>query len=155
MFRIVKIEDKDRQNVIEQLKSDLLHNLFVIYDLLHEADKTSMCMAYDTDNSARGRLLVYRGSTNLMGRLDGEKKAARELLRLFPSQKMVLFCPPSLVKVVREKIPHANFYPEYQMYVAKGREQLVTPNLAQRVESKSASLLAELYSTGSPSTSFL
>lgn len=155
MFRIVQVDERNRQGIIEELRLSLLHNLFVIYDLLCEADKTSMYIAYGRDNSTKGHLLVYRGSTNPMVRLDGERKPACELLALLPNQKMVLFCPPPLVNVVKRKFPHANCYPEYQMYVAKGREQLVAPNPAERLRSECASLLAELYSSGGQRFLFL
>lgn len=148
MFRIVNIKGRHRLNVIERLRSDLLHHLFVIYHLLPEPEKTSMYVAYDKDNSPRAHLVVYRGSATPMARLDGEKKPARKLLEVVPSENMVLFCPPRLVNVVKNKFPRAHCYPEHQMHVAKGQERLITPNLAQRLGSGDASLLAELYSSG-------
>ena len=146
VFRIVEVKEENRQSIIERLRPDLLHHLFSIYNLLSEPDKTSVYVAYD-DNLFKGHLLTYRGRT-LMTRLDGEKKSAHKLLELLSNENMILFCPPHLVDVVKEKFPHASCYPEYQMYVAKGEEYLISPNIAQRLELKHASVLAELYSAG-------
>lgn len=146
MFRIVEVRERNRQSVIERLRSNLSHHLFSIYNLLLEPDKTSMYVAYDGD-LLKGHLLTYRGRT-LMTRLDGEKKPARELLELISKEKMILFCPPHLVDDVKEKFPRASFYPEYQMYVAKGEEHLISANSARRLKPRHTSLLAELYSAG-------
>lgn len=146
MFRIVEVKKKNWQSIIERLRSDLSHNLFSIYNMLSEPDKTLMHVAYD-DNLFKGYLLTYRGRT-FMARLDGEKKHARKLLELLSNEKSILFCPPHLVDVVEEKFPHASCYPEYQMYVAKGEEHLISPNFARRLKAGYASLLAEFYSTG-------
>lgn len=148
MFRIVKVEETDRQYMIEQLRSDFLHNLFVIYDLLYEPEKTSMYIAYGKDNSPGAYIVVYTGSVTPMARLDGEGKPACKLLGSLSIENLVLFCPPCLLNVVKNRFPSAHCYPEHQMYVAKGEERLVTPKLAQRLEPGEAPLLAELYSSG-------
>lgn len=148
--KIAKVDEKNRSDVIKRLRSDLLHNLFAIHTLVQDPEKTTLYAAYGDNGSLRAHLLVYRGFATipLAGRIDGEQEPARRLLEFLLSEKMVLFCPPTLVNVVREGFPDACFYPEQQMYVAKGEERLVAPNLAQRLAPEHASLLAELYSSG-------
>ena len=150
MSKIAEVDEENRSDVIKQLRSDLLQNLFVTYCLLQDPEKTTFYAAYGDDGSLRGHLLMYRGFATipLVGRIDGEEEPARRLLELLPSEKMVLFCSPSLANVVRERLPDACFYPEQQMYVAKAEERLVAPNLAQRLAPEHAPLLTELYSSG-------
>lgn len=145
MAKIVEVDERNKSYVIERLRLNLLHNLFVIYDLLYEPDKTVAYVAYEDENF-NGLLLMYK-VTLPMVRLDGKEQKARELLEYLPKDNMILFCPPSLVNTVRSRFPHANCYPEHQMYVAKGEENLVAPNFAERLEVKHAPLLAELYSS--------
>jgi len=152
MFKVIEVDEKNKDHLIKQLRSDLLHNLFVIYDLLCEPEKTTMYAAYGNDGSLRAHLLIYKGFTMLplAGRLDGEKKPARKLLEFLPSESIVLFCPPSLLNIVKEKFSKAYCYPEYQMYVARNKERLIAPNIAKRLKPDYASQLAELYSSGEP-----
>jgi len=152
MFEIVEVDERSRGDVISRLRSDLLRNLFVICSLLREPERTTVYAAYGGDGSLRGHLLVYRGfaAVQLACRIDGEERAARRLLELLPGERMVLFCPPGLLDAVRERFPGARFYPEYQMYVARGAERLLAPNSAERLRPECAPLLAELYSSGEP-----
>lgn len=146
MFKIVEVDESSNDDVVKRLKLDLLHNLFMVYNLMYEPDKTTAYVAYGSDDSLKGLLLIYR-RTPPMVRLDGEERATHKLLEFLPRDNMILFCPPTLLNIVKRKFPEANCYPEYQMYVAKGEERLITPNLAERLEPKHASLLADLYSS--------
>jgi ribosomal protein S18 acetylase RimI-like enzyme len=152
MLRIVEVRKKDRQSIIQRLRSNLLHNLFVIYDLLYKPEKTTIYAAYNSSDSLKGHLLIYKGFATLplAARLDGEGKHTQKLLELLSNEKLVLFCPPNLLNIVKKKFPEACCYPEYQMYVAKGEERLVIPNLAEMLKPEHAPLLSELYSSGEP-----
>jgi ribosomal protein S18 acetylase RimI-like enzyme len=154
MFKIVKVDESNKEDVVKQLRLDLLRNYPIVYGLIYEPNKATAYVALGRDNSLEGLLSIYR-RTPPMVRLDGEERAARKLLEHLPKENMILFCPPTLLDIVKNEIPEANCYPEHQMYVAKGEEQLVAPNLAQRLESRDASLLAELYSSGGQRFLFL
>jgi len=153
MFQIVKVRKEGRQRIVQHLRSNLLHNLFVIYDLLYEPERTIMYVTHDDSGSLRGHLLIYKGFATipLAARLDGEERYTQRLLEMLPNEKMVLFCPTNLLKIVKKKFREACCYPEYQMYVAKGEERLVTSNLVERLKPEHASLLCELYASGEPS----
>jgi len=149
--RIVKVDEDSRREIIKRLSSNLLHNLFVVYDLLYEPDKTTMYVAYGNDGLIKGHLLIYRGLRFPSVRVDGEARAVSELLELLPREKMLLFCPPKLLSAVKRRFPNAPHYLEDQMCVSKEEEHLISSSLAQKLGSKHASLLTELYSSGEPS----
>jgi ribosomal protein S18 acetylase RimI-like enzyme len=146
MFKIVEVDESNKDDVVKRLQLDLLHNLFVVYGLIYESDKAIAYVAYGRDDSLKGLLSIYR-RTPPMVRLDGEERVAHKLLEFLSKENMILFCPPTLLNIVKSKFPEANCYVEYQMYVAKGEERLITPNLAERLKPEHASLLADLYSS--------
>jgi ribosomal protein S18 acetylase RimI-like enzyme len=145
MFKIVEVDERNKNYVIKRLRLNVLRNLFVIYDLIYEPDKLVTYVAYENDNLS-GLLLLYK-STPPMVRIDGEEHIVCRLLEYLPNDNMILYCPPSLVNMVKNKFPQANCYLEYQMYVGKGEQNFITPNLATKLESKHTQLLAELYSS--------
>lgn len=147
MFKIVEVDESNKQDVVKRLRLDLLRNYPVVYGLIFESNRATVYVALGNDDSLKGLVSIY-SRTPPMVRLDGEERAARKLLEHLPRQNMILFCHLALLSIVESKFPEANCYPEHQMYVAKGREQLVSSNLVQRLESRDASLLAELYSYG-------
>ena len=146
MFKIVEVDESNKNDVVKRLRLDLLRHVPVVYGLMYEWDKATAYVAYGSDDSLKGLLSIYR-RTPPMVRLDGEERATHKLLQFLPKENMILFCPPTLLNIVKSRFPEANCHPEYQMYVAKGEEHLVTPNLAERLEPKHAPLLAELYSS--------
>ena len=146
IFKIVEVDESNKNDVVKRLRLDLLRNSFAVYNLMYEPDKTTAYVAYGSDDSLKGFLLIYR-RTPPMVRLDGEEHVAHRLLELLPRDNMILFCHPTLLNIAKSKFPEANCYPEYQMYVAKGEERLITPNLAERLRPEHASLLADLYSS--------
>ncbi|MEM3626933.1 MAG: GNAT family N-acetyltransferase [Candidatus Bathyarchaeia archaeon] len=145
ILKITKVGESNKNYIVNRLKIDLLHNLFVIYNLICEPKNSITYVAYD-DNEFKGLLSVYK-ATPPMVRIDGEEDAVHRLLELIQWNRMILFCPPALLHVVKCKFPDANCYPEYQMYVVKGEEKPITPNLAEKLKPENAPLLAELYSS--------
>lgn len=149
MFKIVRADQSNRSDIVKRLRLDLLRNFLAVYDLMYEPDKTTAYVVHGKDYSLKGFLSIY-WRTPPMVTLDGEEHAAHKLLEFLPKGNMILFCPPTLLNIVKNKFPEANCYPEYKMYVGKGKERLITPNLAERLEPKHASLLVDLYSTSRP-----
>lgn len=146
MSKVIKVDENNRNYVANQLKLNLLHNIFVIYDLFYKFDKITLYVAYH-DNYINGLLLIYK-NTPLIVRLDGDSNTAQKLLKYLPKENMVLFFPPSLVETVKEIFPEANgCYSEYQMYVERKKEHLVVSDLASKLKPEHALLLAELYSS--------
>jgi ribosomal protein S18 acetylase RimI-like enzyme len=144
-IKIVKVDERNKGHIIDQLRLNLLRNLFIIYNLICEPDNSVTYVAHD-DGKFKGLLSVYKAIPPMV-RLDSEEYMVHQLLELLPWKKMILFCPPDLLDAIKSKFPGANCYPEYQMYVAKGEENLITPNLAEKLKPENASLLAELYSS--------
>lgn len=147
MFRVIKVDENNKRDIIEQLKSDLLFNAYNIYDLLYEPNKTVVYVGYE-GNSFKGYLLLYSGFDFLIAWLYGDSQTASSLMDLLPQKEMVLHCPTSLLNIVKQRFPDALYYLIDLMAVSKGEEQLISPNPAIRLSAEHSSQLTKLYSSG-------
>lgn len=147
MVKTVKVDESNKHDLIRWLRCHLLHNLFVIHNLLYEPDKTTTYVSYADDESLKGFVSIYRDFRVPLIRLDGEKEAADELLKILSENKMLLYCPPSLIERVKVKFPEAKHYLEDQMCVRRNEFRSIDPTPALKLAPIHASQLEKLYST--------
>jgi len=151
MPRIIRVDEENRDEIIKQLRQNLLYNYFVIYDLLYKPERTTVFGVYN-NGSLKAYLLIYRGLPTdffaprwLAVRLEGEEKFAQELLRYFPNENLGLLYPPALQNLISREFPEVPGYAKLYMMRLTNDRYLITQNIVERLKPKHASLLSQLY----------
>ena len=79
MLRIEKVDENNRQRIIDFLRSDVVHHVFAFYDIQYEPQHTDTCVALENEG-LRGYALVYTALDFPSVILKGENRAAERLL---------------------------------------------------------------------------
>ena len=79
MLRIEKVDENNKQYIINFLRSDVVHHVFAFYDIQYEPQHTDTCVALENEG-LRGYALVYTALDFPSVILKGENRAAERLL---------------------------------------------------------------------------
>ena len=147
MFRIEKVDENNKQRVIDFLKLDVVKHAFAFYDIQFKPKHTTMHVAFENGH-VKGYVLVYTALEFPSVVLEGEIDAAKELVEHVSEKRFIMHTPPSLLPIVKEKFPDAKTYVEDWMLVERGKARFFRSNLVRRLSTKGdAEELAELLST--------
>lgn len=146
MFRIEKVEENNKQRVIDSLELDVIRHVFAFYDIQLEPDYTTMYVAFE-NGSLKGYVLIYTALEFPSVILECESDVAEELIEYAPENRFVMHVSPNLLPIIERKFPHAKCFVEDWMLVESDdavffRSKLVRSLRTEDDASKLAMLLS-------------
>ncbi|RLG55084.1 MAG: hypothetical protein DRN99_03680 [Thermoproteota archaeon] len=143
---VVRVTWDMREGVVEQLKRDLLANVFAVYDLQHDFENTEMYACLE-EGEVKGYVLVYHGTAYPSVCVEGSKEAVAELVSYIPQGKLIAHVPLHLADLVLGRLPGSRVYRETWMAVRRGEACFYESRLVRRLSSGDAEQLYQLLST--------
>lgn len=147
MFRVEKLNENNKQRVIDSLKLDVMRHVFAFYDIQHEPEHTTMYAAFENEQM-KGYILIYTALEFPSVILECEKGIAEKLIGYAPENCFIMHAPPNLLPIIKRKLPHAKNYVEKWMRVKKDEASFFESKLVRRLLTEDDALgLAILLST--------
>ncbi|MEM2093040.1 MAG: GNAT family N-acetyltransferase [Candidatus Bathyarchaeia archaeon] len=147
MYRIVELDEDNRQNIIRFLERDPVRHVFALYDIQHELANTRMYVCFDNED-LEAYILIYRGTTFPSVILEGKKEVAESLLEYAPKSNFILHAPKNLLPLILERFPNAKYYIEDWMLVNRGHVKFFRSQLVRILSGlNDAERLMKLFST--------
>lgn len=147
MLSIEKVDEDNKQHVINILRSDVIRYVFAFYDIQFEPKNTRMYVAFKNER-LKGYILIYTGMEFPSVVLECDSGLAAKLIRYAPENRFIMHIPPSLLPAVKKRLPQAKHYVEDWMIVKQGETSYSRSKLVRRLLNKDdASKLAMLRST--------
>ncbi len=147
MFKIEKVDENNRQRVIDSLKLDVIKHVFAFYDVQHDPEHTTMYAAFE-DEGLKGYILIYTALQFPSIVLECEGDAAEKLIGYSFKDRFIMHAPPSLLPAIKRRFPQAKHYVEDWMIVRKGEANFFRSEIVHRLRSEDdASKLATLLSS--------
>lgn len=147
MHQIVKIDENNKQEIINFLRLDIIKHVFAFYDIQYEPEKTTMYAALENDE-VKGYILIYTALDFPSIILEGEESSAEKLIDYTPKNNFIIHAPKNLLYAVKRKFPEAKHYIENWMLVKKGEAKFFKSELTRKLcSNEDASKLAILLST--------
>jgi len=146
MFKIEKVNEANKQRMIDSLKSDIIRHVFAFYDIQCDPKHTTMYAALE-NGGLKGYILIYTATDVPSIILECENNVAEALIEYAPQNNFVIHTPPNLVPTVQRKFPNEKHYVENWMLVRRGKAHYSRSELVRRLNTKDDALsLAELVS---------
>jgi RimJ/RimL family protein N-acetyltransferase len=147
MTIIEKIDQNDKQRLIDSIKSDVMKHVFAFYDLQCEPENTTVYAAFEKDK-VTGYILIYVALDFPSVVLECEKTMAEKLLEHAPKNHFIMHVPPNLLPTIESKFPNAKHYVEDWMLVKKGHAHFFKSEHVRRLRPPDdSSKLADLLSS--------
>jgi len=147
MFVVEKVDENNKQRVIDFLELDVVRHVFAFYDIQHEPEHTTMYAAFE-NGSLRGYILIYTALEFLSVGLECESDTAEKLIEYTPEDRSIIHAPPNLLPIINRKFPLAKHYVENWMLVKRDEASFLESKLVRRLHTDDdASRLAALLSS--------
>jgi RimJ/RimL family protein N-acetyltransferase len=147
MPKIEKVNEDNKQRVIDSLRSDVIEHVFAFYDIQHEPEQTTTYIAFE-DGKMKGYILIYTALDFPSVILECDEDLAEKLIKYAPENHFIMHTTPNLLSGVMQKFPDAKHYVENWMLVKKGQANFFKSTLVCRLCTEDdASRLAILLST--------
>jgi RimJ/RimL family protein N-acetyltransferase len=147
MFKIERVNENNKQYVIDCLELDVLRHVFALYDLQYEPEKTVVYAAFK-DLELKGYVLIYTALEFPSVVLECDSSLAGELIEYIPVDSFIMHAPPNLLPIIKRKFPEAKHYLEDWMLVRKGEASFFRSKLVRRLRTRNdAPKLATLLSS--------
>jgi RimJ/RimL family protein N-acetyltransferase len=147
MFTIEKVNESNKQRVIDFLRLDVIRHVFAFYDIQYEPEHTTMYAAFENEK-LKGYILIYTAMEFPSVVLECDSDLAAKLMGCAPENRYIMHIPPNLLPMVREELPDAKHYVEDWMIVKKGGGSFFKSELVRRLRTRDdASKLVMLRST--------
>ena len=142
-----KVDENNKQCVINFLKSDIIRHVFAFYDIQHEPEHTTVYVAYE-DEDLKGYILIYTALKFPSVVLECESEIAEKLVKYAPDNRFIMHTPPNLLSIIKRRFPDAKHYVENWMLVKRGQANSFQSEFVRRLRSEEdAAKLAMLLST--------
>ena len=135
MFKVEKVGENNKQQIIEFLKGDVIKHVFAVYDLQYDPSHTIMYAALE-NNELKGYILVYTALQFPSVILECKKDLARQLLEYAPENSFILHSPLENLQVIKGKFKDAKIYVENWMLVKKGQASFFRSEFVRRLHSE-------------------
>jgi len=146
MYRIEKVDDKNRKLIMDFIKGDVVKHVFAYYDVQYDPEHT-IAYAALKDNSLEGYILVYTALEVPSVILECGNDIAEALINYAPKNHFIMHCPPNLLHVAKRFL-HLKHYFENWMLVRKESAKYVKSELVRRLNlEEDATSLRNLLST--------
>lgn len=116
MLRIEKVNENNKQHVMDSLQLDVIRHVFAFYDIQHEPEYTKMYAAFE-NGSLKGYVLTYTALDFPSVILECESNIAAKLIDHALENRFIMHAPPNLLPIVKRKFPRAKCYVEDWMLV--------------------------------------
>ncbi|HML03331.1 MAG TPA: hypothetical protein VK487_08155 [Candidatus Bathyarchaeia archaeon] len=146
MLSIEKVDENNKQRIIDFLRADVVHHVFAFYDIQYEPQHTDAYVALDNEG-LMGYVLVYTALDFPSVILEGENRAAERLLDHAPRNRFIMHIPPDLLRTVKSKFPSTKCYVENWMLVTKDEAKFIRSTLARRLKTADVPKFGALLST--------
>ena len=147
MITVEKVVDKNKQRIVDSLRSDVIKHVFAFYDIQYEPEHTTMYAAFENQN-LKGYTLTYTALDFPSVILECKKGIAEKLIEYAPENHFIMHAPPNLLPLVKGKFPHAKHYVEDWMLAKKGQTKFFKSKHVHKLSSKDdASRLGVLLSS--------
>lgn len=147
MLKVEKVDESNKQRVVDSLKSDIIRHVFAYYDIQHEPEHTATHVAFE-NSSLDGYILTYTATSVPSTILESDSTAtAEQLIKYAPEDHFIMHAPPNLLPVIQRRFPDAKYYIENWMLVRKGQANLNKSDLVRRLHTTDALHLVKLLST--------
>jgi len=143
MLKIEEVNEKNKQRIIEFLKSDIIKHVFALYDIQHDPEHTRMYAAFENGN-LKGYILTYNATEFPSVVLECEKDAAEKLIEYAPKNQFIMHASLNLLPPIKRKFPKAKHYVGNWMLVKKGEASFFKSELIRKLHSEDAQKLAML-----------
>jgi len=148
MFNVEKVNESNKQRVIDFLRLDVIRHVFAFYDIQYEPEHTTMYAAFENEK-LKGYILINYSTMEFPSVvLECDSDLAAKLVGYAPKNGYIMHIRPNLLPIVKEGLPDAKHYVEDWMIVNKGGESFFKSELVRRLRTKEdASKLIMLRST--------
>lgn len=147
MREVKRIHERNRSQVIGQIRSDVITHVFAFYDIQYDLEHTTMHAVFD-DNKLEGYILTYTATDVPSVVLECSEDIAAMLLEKAPQSNFIMHTPPDLLTAVHKKYPLEKHYCEKWMLAKDGEAQYMKSDCVRKLEGKKdASCLAKLLSS--------
>jgi RimJ/RimL family protein N-acetyltransferase len=144
MFKVEKIDEGNRQRLVDYVKSDIIKHVFAFYDVQYDPEHTTIYMASKKDRIT-GYILMYSATDVPSVILECEEDAAETLIAHAPENTFIMHTSPDHLPVVKRRFPNAKDYVENWMLIKKLGASFRSSRLVKRlVTEKDAAMLARL-----------
>jgi hypothetical protein len=120
---VEKVDESNKQRIMDFLKLDVIRHVFAIYDLQHDPNHTIMHVAFENEN-LKGYILIYTALQFPSVVLECEKALARQLMEYAPENRFIIHAPVETIPIIKSKFKDAKYYVENWMLVKRGRSKL-------------------------------
>ncbi len=132
MFRIEKVNENNKQCVIDFLRLDVIRHVFALYDILHEPEHTTMYTIFEGEQ-LKGYILIYTAMEFPSVVLECEGDIAERLIKYAPKNRCIIHVSPSLLPIVTRKFSDEKHYVENWMLVKRGEADFFRSKLVRRL----------------------
>ncbi len=148
MFTIEKVDESNKQRVIDFLRLEVIRHVFAFYDIQYEPEHTTMYVAFE-NKKLKGYILIYTALEFPSVVLECDSNIATKLIGYSPENHFIIHASlPNLLPVIERRFPDAKHYVEDWMLVKKGEASLFKSELVRRLCTEDdASKLAVLRSS--------
>ncbi len=120
MFQIIKVDESNKQGIMDFLKLDVIKHVFAFYDIQHDPEHTTMHVAFE-NGKTKGYILIYTATDFPSVILESEEDTAEKLIVYSPKNHFIMHTSPNLLPIAKRKFPDAKHYVENWMLVKKGQ----------------------------------
>jgi RimJ/RimL family protein N-acetyltransferase len=146
VVRIEKIDEGNRQWVIDSLRSDVTRHVFAFYDMQYDLENTTMYAAVEND-MLKGYILIYKALEPQSVILECDDEIVEKLIEYAPADHFIMHTPPCLLPIIQRKFPGAKHYLENWMFVKKGEAKFFRSKRLHKLTRADSSKLAMLLSS--------
>lgn len=130
-----KVDENNKQTVINFLKVDVIKHVFAVYDLQHDPNHTIVYAAFE-NSELKGYILIYTALQFPSVILECKKDLARQLMEYAPQNHFVIHASPETLPIIKSKFKNAKTYIENWMLIKRGRATFFRSNFVHRLHSE-------------------
>ena len=147
MLMVMKVDEYNKQKVIDALRLDVVRHAFAFYDLQHDPEHTTVYVAFENEK-LKGYILIYSALEWISVILECDEDIAEKVIIYAPENHFIMHTSPNLLSIIRTKFPSAKHYVEDWMIVKKGEAKLFKSEYVRKLSTtEDGSKLANLLST--------
>ena len=144
MFKVEKVDEGNRQRLLEYVRSDVIKHVFAFYDVQYDPEHTETYVALKKDR-VTGYILKYSATDVLSLILECEEEAAETLLAHAPENHFIMHTARNLLSVIKRRFPNAKDYVENWMLIRKPEASFHSSRSVRRLRTEEdAAMLATL-----------
>jgi GNAT superfamily N-acetyltransferase len=144
VLKIEEIDDRNRGQFIDLIKSDVIKHVFAFYDIQNDPEHTRIHAGFE-NGSLRGYILTYTATDVLSVILECENRVAAKLIQFAPENHFVMHTNPIFQAIIKKRFPWAKNYLENWMVLEKEKAHVLDFRNVRRLSTKEdAAALAKL-----------